>query len=79
MKKNDLFDEVVKNIAEVAEIPIEDIKEDSNLLNDLELESLDIVSLVSILEKNYNIEILDKDIKTLITVGDVVRYIESHV
>jgi len=79
MKSESLFNEVAKNISEVAEIPIGDIKEDSNLLKDLELESLDIVSLVSILEKTYNIEILDKDIKTLITVGDVVKYIESHV
>ena len=41
------------------------------------MESLDFVDLVAAFEKKYHIEILDKDIKTLQTVGDLIQYIEK--
>ena len=41
------------------------------------MESLDLVDLVAAFEEKYNIEILDKDIKNLQTVNDIIKYIES--
>lgn len=70
-------EEIIALIAKVLEIPKENINENTNLLNDLELESLDLVDLVAAFEKEYNIEILDKDIKNLQTVNDIIKYIES--
>ncbi len=70
-------EEIINIISEVLEIPKENIKENANLIRDLELESLDLVDLIAAFEKKYNIEILDKDIKNLQTVDDIVKYIES--
>ena len=50
---------------------------DSNLINDLELESLDVVDLVVAFEKEFNIKIDDKDIKQFQTVEDIVKYLEK--
>lgn len=53
------------------------ISEDSSLINDLELSSLDIISLVGSVEDTFEIMIDDEDIVNLLTVRDVVDYIVS--
>ena len=72
-------EEVIELISNVCEIEKERITENTNLVSDLELESLDLVDLVAAFEKKYNIEILDQDIKNLQTVKDIIDYIEKHV
>ena len=71
--------EIIEIIASVAEVPVKNVKMESNLINDLELGSLDLVTLVSEFESKYNMTVDDKDIKNLQTVKDVVEYIEKHV
>ena len=71
--------EIIEIIASVAEGPVKNVKMESNLINDLELGSLDLVTLVSEFENKYNMTVDDKDIKNLQTVKDVVEYIEKHV
>ena len=71
--------EVIEIISKVTEIPVKKINLDSNLVKDLELESLDLVSLVAEFEEKYNIVVDDKDIKNLQTVKDIVAYIEKNV
>ena len=70
-------EKVISIIAKVLEIPEERIDNKTNLVKDLELESLDLVDLIVAFEMEYGIEILDKDIKNLQTVEDIVKYIES--
>lgn len=53
------------------------ISKDSSLINDLELSSLDIISLVGSVEDTFEIMIDDEDIVNLLTVRDVVDYIVS--
>ena len=70
-----LTSDVIKLISEVCEIPEEKISEKSNLMTDLE--SLDIVTLISECEDKYHLTIPDKDIKTLQTVKDIVDYLNK--
>lgn len=81
MKENNmnLKNEVIEIISEVTEFPIENIKLESNLLNDLELESLDIVNLIAEFEKKYKISIKDEEIKCFQTVENIINYIEKNV
>ena len=71
--------ELIEIISKVTEIPVKKINLDSNLVKDLKLESLDLVSLVAEFEEKYNIVVDDKDIKNLQTVKDIVDYIEKNV
>jgi len=71
--------EVIKIIANIMEIPERKIKMENTLIGDLDLESLDIVTLIAELEEKYQIEIPDKEIKKMQTVEDVVNYLEAHV
>ena len=70
-------EKVINIISSVCEIDKKDIKLDSNLINDLELESLDVVDLVVAFEEEFNIKIDDKDIKQFQTVEDIVKYLEK--
>ena len=70
-------EEVIDLIADVLEMDKNEIDENTNLINDLGLESLDLVDLVAAFEKKYDVEILDKDIKNLQTVNDIIKYLEN--
>ncbi len=70
-------EEIINIIADTLEIPKNHINEKTNLIKDLELESLDIVELINAFEMQYGIEILDQDIKNLQTVEDIIEYIEN--
>ena len=69
---------VINLIAETLDIDKSKISIDTNLVEDLEVESLDLVDLVGAFEEEFGVVIQDKDIKGLQTVDDIVKYIESH-
>ncbi len=71
--------EVIEMIAKTCDIDPKKIKKDTNLLADLEIDSLDFVDLVVAFEEKYHTQILDKDIKNLQTVEDIVAYMKEHV
>lgn len=77
MKKDNIKDRVINLIADTLEIDTSEINEESNLVSDLEIESLDLVSLVVAFENEFDIEIADNDIKNLQTVKDIIEYIEN--
>jgi len=51
----------------------------SKFVEDLGADSLDVVELVMALEEEFDIEIPDEDAEKIATVGEAVKYIESHV
>lgn len=55
-----------------------EITEETNLKNDLGLNSLDFADLVCIVEDEFDIEIPNRAIKGFKTVGDVIRFIEAQ-
>lgn len=73
-----ILDTVKDIIAAQLGIDAGSIKPESDIINDLGLDSLDIVELVMTLEEKWNIVADDDDIKTLKTVADVVKYIEAN-
>ena len=76
-KEESVLESVKKIIAETLELDVKDIKEESNLIADLGMESLDLVDLVVAFEDKYKVTIDDKDVKKLQTVKDIVTYIEN--
>ena len=54
------------------------IRLDAELENDLGINSLELADLVFLCEEKFSIQIDDDDIKSLITVGDVVKYLEEN-
>ena len=69
-----MFDKVKKILEYYTE---SEIKEDSSLVADLGLSSLDIVSIVADFEDEFNIKIEDKDIFNFLNVDDILKYLEE--
>ncbi len=55
-----------------------EIDENTVILRDLGVDSLDMVELVCAVEEEFDIEIADKKIKSLVTIGDLINYIEAQ-
>ena len=60
-----------------------DVQEDSitaetNIMEDLGADSLDVVDMLMSLEDEFDVEIPDEEIEKMRTVSDVVAYIEEH-
>lgn len=68
-----MLDRIRNVLEEYVEIPVEQITMETNLLNDLGFSSLDLVSIVVAFEEEFDIEIPDRKISEIITVGDVVE------
>jgi len=56
-----------------------EVKPEAKFVDDLGADSLDLVELVMALEEEYNMEISDEDAEKILTVGDAINYIQSHV
>lgn len=67
---------VIKIIKETFS-PLIEVTGDTAIKTDLELDSLEIVSLICILENKYKIEINEMEIVSLITVNDICNYIAN--
>ncbi|ODN30587.1 acyl carrier protein [Fervidobacterium thailandense] len=72
MEREELFQKVAEIISEKLNIPIEDIDEDSHLIEDLGADSLDAFDLVMVFEDEFGIKLEDAEIENLLTVKDIV-------
>ncbi|WP_159623402.1 acyl carrier protein [Ruania rhizosphaerae] len=61
-------------INDVTGIPLEDLALSKSLTDDLDLDSLAIAEIVVAIEDRLSIPIPDEDIKSLVTVSDLVVY-----
>ncbi len=55
------------------------ITENTDVVNDLGADSLDVVEMMMSVEDEFGLMIEDEEIAEMKTVGDVVNYIESHI
>lgn len=74
-----MLEKVKEILKDYTETPPSEITLTSNLAKDLDLNSLDVVNIVVAFEDEFEIEIPDREIKNLTTVGDIIKYLEEHV
>ena len=73
------FEKVRDFIVETVNLNPEEIKLESNLKENLNLDSLDAVELNMALEEAFDITIDDEELMKFITVKDIVDYIDANV
>ena len=54
------------------------ISEDTNIIDDLGADSIDIVELLMAIEENFGITVPDEDVAGLHTVKDIMDYVEKN-
>ena len=77
MANQKIFDKVKPIIVEQLGVKEEEVKPEAKLVDDLGADSLDNVELVMALEEEFDLEIPDEDAEKIITVKNIVDYIES--
>jgi acyl carrier protein len=76
---NDLSDRIQSIVADQLGVESSEVTKDASILDDLGADSLDVVELVMILEEVFDIEVPDDAVEEMRTIGDVQRFVESHV
>ena len=70
------FDKIKGIIAEQLGVEEDAISMETNLMKDLEADSLDAVEIIMAIEDEFDIEIPDEDAEKFQTVADIVGYVE---
>ncbi len=70
------FDKVRDALAQQFELDPETISMETNLIDDLGADSLDVVELIMSLEDEFGVSISDEDAAQLYTVGRIVDYLD---
>jgi len=70
---NNVEKEIVSIISDVSGFDVEEITLETNLANDLEIDSIKAIEITVAIEKKYKISIRDEDIPNIITVKDAVE------
>ena len=72
-----IFEKVANELAQQFELDPASITMDTNLIDDLGADSLDVVELIMALEDSFGIAISDEDAAELYTVRRIVEYLEK--
>ena len=70
-------DKVIKLISDATKIDISKINMETSFVDDLNLDSLDIVELMMKMEDEFGVEIPEEDAEGLKTVKDIVAYLSK--
>ena len=72
-----VYEKLCSLLADQLGVNAEDITPDTNIIDDLGADSLDVVELLATLEEEYNIMITDERVRDLFTVKDVADFVEA--
>jgi acyl carrier protein len=73
------IDQRVKDIiVEQLGVKPDQVTPEAKFIEDLGADSLDTVELIMALEEEFGVEVPDEQAEKLLTVGDVMKYIEEH-
>ena len=73
-----MFEKVKELVAESLNVEDSTLSESTSFKEDLGADSLDLFEMVMAFEEAFEVEIPSEDLEQITTVGDVVKYIESH-
>ena len=73
-----MLEKVKEIVAESLNVEESTLSETTSFKADLGADSLDLFEMVMAFEEAFEVEIPSEDLEQITTVGDVVKYIESH-
>lgn len=74
-----ILDTLKKLLEEQLDVDPATVSENTNIIDDLGADSLDMVELMMSVEEEFNITINDSDAQNFKTIGDVIAYIEARI
>ena len=77
-ENRNMLEKVKEIVAESLNVEESTLSETTSFKEDLGADSLDLFEMVMAFEEAFEVEIPSEDLEQITTVGDVVKYIESH-
>lgn len=77
INKKVLEDEIKGIISDVSGFALEDIKPETNLINELEIDSIKAIEITVAIEKKYKISVRDEDVPKIVTLNDAVELVHG--
>ena len=74
-----MLEKITQILVEQLGVDESEVTPESNFIDDLGADSLDVFQIVIAIEEQFDIEISDQDAEDIKTVGDAVKYIESKI
>ena len=74
----DIFAEVKEIVVDLLDVDPDKVTPEASFKDTLEADSLDLVELLMAFEERFGSQIPDEEVKGLVTVGDVVAYIQNR-
>jgi acyl carrier protein len=78
MSKTATGDKVREILVTTLGLDESEVTDEAKLVDDLGTDCLDIVELVMAIEEGFGIEVHDGDVEKLVTVKDVIQYVEHR-
>lgn len=78
MERAEIISQILAILEDVAEVSPEDVNEDSVLMDDLDLSSMEILTIVADLEETFGLRIPEKELRKFVTMGDLADYLVEH-
>ena len=72
------FDKVKGIIIAALGCEDEDVTPETNLVDDLGADSLDIVEIAMVIEEEFGLELSDEEVQQLKTINSVIQYVDNH-
>ena len=72
-----VYQKLCEFLSEQLGVEESEIRPETNVIDDLGADSLDVVELITAMEDEFNIIITDERIRELFTVGEVVEFLEG--
>jgi len=73
-----MFEKIKSALAEQLGIEEDQIKMESNLVEDLNADSLDLVQLLMVMESDYGMTFTDDQIRQIKTIADIIKFMEEE-
>lgn len=78
MERAEIIAQILAILEDVAEISPEDVSEGSVLMDDLDLSSMEILTIVADLEEAFGLRIPEKELRSFVTISDLADYLSEH-
>lgn len=78
MQRAEIVSQILGILEDVAEIAPEDVNEDSALMDDLDLSSMEILTIVADLEETFGLRIPEKELRSFVTISDLADYLAEN-
>ncbi len=78
MEKEVIIQKIRESLADGFEVDIDDIQPDAQMIQTLEMDSLDFVDMVVLIEKNFGFKVTAKDFEGVKTFNDLYEMILSR-